>query len=178
MDKASLVEIMAASNVLGRGLGERKIRPMMDAFPTILTSNESDAEKMKMLISIKGVGQENAKTFVSNIPLFIAFVNECGLKNKLRSSPLSNAIRPASPAVAIDNKNALFGKKIVMTKIRDKEIIEYLKTVGATLEDGIKKDTFALIVKSKDDVSNKTKFAVENKIPIMTPDEFKAEYMK
>jgi hypothetical protein len=31
-------------------------------------------------------------------------------------------------------------------------------------------------VKSKEDVSNKTKFAVQNNIPIMTPEEFKATY--
>ena len=37
----------------------------------------------------------------------------------------------------------------------------------------MKKDTFVLIVKSKDDVSNKTKYAVDHNIPIMTPDEFK-----
>jgi hypothetical protein len=77
----------------------------------------------------------------------------------------------------VDATNPLFQKKIVMTKVRDKEIIEHLKTVGATLEDNIKKDTFVLIVKSHEDVSNKTKYAVENKILILTPDEFKAHYM-
>jgi hypothetical protein len=64
-----------------------------------------------------------------------------------------------------------------MTKIRDKDIIEYLKTQGGSLEDNIKKDTFALVVKSHDDVSNKTKFAQENNIPIMTAQEFKNKYM-
>ena len=68
----------------------------------------------------------------------------------------------------------LNGTKIVMTKVRDKEIIEKLPMYGATLEETMKKDVFALIVKSKDDVSNKTKYAVEHNIPIMTPDEFKS----
>jgi hypothetical protein len=34
----------------------------------------------------------------------------------------------------------------------------------------------ALIVKSKDDVSAKTKTATEKNVPIMTPDEFKRAY--
>jgi len=52
-----------------------------------------------------------------------------------------------------------------------------LTKVGATLEDNIKKDTFVLIVKTHDDVSNKTKYATDNNIPIATPQEFREKYM-
>jgi hypothetical protein len=45
------------------------------------------------------------------------------------------------------------------------------------LDDNMSKKTFALIVKSLDDVSNKTKKAVAENIPIMTPEMFKKEYM-
>ena len=72
----------------------------------------------------------------------------------------------------------LYNKKIVMTKVRDKEIIEYLKKYNASLVDSVKNDTFVLIVKSKSDKSNKTTKAEELKIQIMTPDEFKESYMK
>jgi hypothetical protein len=47
-----------------------------------------------------------------------------------------------------------------------------LKTKGAELDDNIRKDTFVLIVKSKEDISNKTKYAREHNIPIMVPSEF------
>ena len=63
-----------------------------------------------------------------------------------------------------------------MTKIRDKEIIDFLEAKGAKLGDNVKADTLALIVKSKDDVSAKTKTATEKNVPIMTPDEFKRAY--
>jgi hypothetical protein len=56
-------------------------------------------------------------------------------------------------------------------------IIDYMNAKGALLEDSMKKDTFVLIVKSKEDLSNKTKYAKENNIPIMTTDEFKDNYM-
>ena len=65
-----------------------------------------------------------------------------------------------------------------MTKVRDAEIIEHLKTVGGILDNTISKQTYTLIVKSLDDVSNKTKKATEEKIPIMTPEMFKAKYIK
>lgn len=160
---ASLLEIMVASNLLGRGLGERKIRPILEKYPNIVTSCETTGKKMSMLQSVDGIGIENSKNFVSNIPGFIEFLKECDLLGKLNAPAV--AVVPAKPSTIT---TPLSGKKIVMTKIRDKDIIEYLKTAGGSLEDNIKKDTFALVVKSQDDVSNKTKFAQENNIPILT----------
>jgi hypothetical protein len=126
-----------------------------------------------MLQSVDGIGIENAKSFVSNIPGFIEFLKECGLTGKLNAPVV--VVVPVKPVLIT---SPLSGKKLVMTKIRDKDIIEHLKTVGGTLEDNIKKDTFALVVKSHDDVSNKTKFAQENNIPIMNAQEFKNKYMQ
>jgi hypothetical protein len=171
LEKASLVDIMAASGLMGRGMGHRKIEPIIEAFPNILTSKESAAEKIKMLKSIKGIGKENAETFVSNIDKFNAFYRELFPG---KSQP-KNVLRPSEPDIT-DKSSPLYGKKVVMTKTRDKDVIEYLKKVGAILEDNMKKDVFLLIVKSHEDESNKTKFAKENGIPIMTPEEFKAKY--
>lgn len=173
LDKAALVDIMAASGLLGRGMGHRKLEPIMTAFPDILKSTETPAGKIKMLKTVNGIGKENAEAFVSNIDKFNAFYKEIFPGKTVHS--LQNVLRPAEAAV-VDKTSPLFGKKIVMTKVRDKDIIEYLKTVGATLEDSMKKDVFVLIVKSHEDESNKTKLAKENNIPIMTPTEFKAKY--
>ena len=60
----------------------------------------------------------------------------------------------------------------------DVEIIANLKTVGGILDNTISKQTYVLIVKSLDDISNKTKKANEEKIPIMTPEMFKEKYIK
>jgi hypothetical protein len=132
-----------------------------------------------MLRGIEGIGPENAKSFVSNIPTFMAFLKECDLEGKISMTNVSNAqaTNRIEEKSNIDTSNPLFGKKIVMTKVRDKEIIEYLTKVGSILEDNIKKDTFVLIVKTHDDVSNKTKYATEHNIPMMMPSEFREKYM-
>ena len=180
---ASLLNIVVASNLLGRGLGERKIKPILEAFPTILTSAENDEKKIDMLKSIKGIGKENADSFVKNIPLFMEFLKECNLEGKLHQKDIIiNSLRPMDindkkEFSEIDKTNPLYGKKIVMSKIRDGEIIDFLKTKGAELDDNIRKDTFVLIIKTKEDVSNKTKYAREHNIPIMSPSEFKEQYM-
>ena len=64
-----------------------------------------------------------------------------------------------------------------MTKVRDSRIIEELKKRGGVLDDSIGKQTFVLIVKSKDDVTNKTKYANDHGIPIMTQVEFIETYL-
>jgi NAD-dependent DNA ligase len=175
VQKASILDIMVASGKLGRGLGERKLKPILDAYPDVLTSILSIDQKESMLQQVSGIGKENAREFVKNIPEFLAFLGECGLESKLRE-PIGQAPRVA---VEIGNQShPLFSKKVVMTKVRDKEIIDFLATIGATLEDNMKKDTAVLIVKSKDDVSNKTEYAKKNGIPMMTPEEFKISYIQ
>jgi NAD-dependent DNA ligase/DNA polymerase/3'-5' exonuclease PolX len=176
IDNASLLEIMAASNKFGRGIGERKIRPILDEYPDILTRSESAEKKITMLKSIKGIGKENANAFVEHIPDFMAFLKECGLEGKLTG--VTRPVLENKMVETFDTNHALYQKHIVMTKVRDKTIIEGLAKVGGVLDDSIGKNTFVLVVKSKDDVSNKTKYATEHNIPIMTPEEFIAKYLK
>lgn len=172
---ASLLQIAAASNKLGRGIGERKLKPILEKYPTFFTRSETDEEKKILLLSVNGIGKENAESIVSNIPAFLEFLQQCDLSNKLQEKP-----KEIQKIIVTDQMKAhpLYNKKIVMTKVRDKEIIEYLKKYNASLVDSVKIDTFALIVKSKSDKSNKTTKAEELKIQIMTPDEFKNNYMK
>ena len=177
VDKASLLDIMVASNTFGRGLSRKKMQPMMDEYPEILISGDTPEEKVKKLQTIKGIGLENAKGLVNNIPAFMAFLEETGLKGKLSETKQPEQTTTIANIV-IDTSDPLYGKKIVMTKVRDKEIIEKMEKVGATLEDSVNKNTFAVIVKSKDDDSNKIKKAKELGIPIYTPDEFKMQYMQ
>ena len=175
--KASLLDIMVASNALGRGLGERKMKPIMEMYPDILTSTESPEDKMIMLRKVPGIGNENAKSFIENIPVFLQFLKDCDLEYKLLNSTDDVADKTIQNAMNIDTTNPLYGKHIVMTKVRDQKIIDELKRVGGILDDAINKSTFVLIVKTKDDVSNKTKYANEHNIPIMTPNEFINKFM-
>ena len=172
--KASLIEIMVASNTLGRGVSTKNLELIMEAYPQILQSLESADEKVKMLVAIKGVGEKNAKAFVQNMGTFLEFLRECGLEGKLRDNTPKNV---SVPVENVDITNPLYGKTIVMTKLRDKSIIDHLDKVGAKLGKSIKKDTFVLIVNSHEDKSNKTEYALKNGITIMTPEEFVKKYM-
>ena len=179
IEKASLIEIMSASNMFGRGIGSRKITPIMATYPNILTSTESQEEKKEMLVKIQGIGKENAKSFVENIENFMRFLDEAKLTSKLNNK-LKNTISLKNDKE--DNKeekdisHPLYEKHIVMTKVRDKYIIEQLKKLGGILDDNMGKNTNILITKSYEDVSNKTKKAKEMGIPIFTPVDFVKKY--
>jgi NAD-dependent DNA ligase len=172
--KASLLDIMVASNKLGRGLGERKIKPILEMYPDILVSTDSAETKIENLKKVAGIGNENAVSFVQNIGEFMEFLKECDLENKLQGTILE---KPVEVVITEENKShPLYQKKIVMTKVRDKEIIESLPKFGASLVDSVKKDTFVLIVKDKNDTSNKVEAAKKLGISIMTPEEFKTVF--
>ena len=88
----------------------------------------------------------------------------------------TNTIHSAE-TTKFDESHPLYNKHIVMTKVRDNDIINYLKSHGGVMDDNISKKTFILIVGSINDVSNKTKKANSENIPIMTPEMFKCAYM-
>ena len=47
--EASLVTLMSASNLFGRTLGEKKIELIMNEYPDILISKESNAQKIQKI---------------------------------------------------------------------------------------------------------------------------------
>jgi NAD-dependent DNA ligase len=175
VENASVVDLMVASGTMGRGFSNKKLEPILEAHPDILVSKDDPAAKIAKVKAIKGIEIKTATLFVENIPRFIEFLDAIGQTKKL-AQPGS-----ASPTIApesdVDKSNPLYNKKIVMTKVRDQTIVRQLKARGAGLGDNIDKNTFVLIVKSLEDVSNKTKYAVEHGIPIMTSEDFKGKYL-
>lgn len=176
---AGVVVLMVASGVMGRGLGAKKIEPILEAQPDILVSKDDQSTKIAKVKAVRGIENKTATLFVENIPRFVEFLETIGQSAKLTGAGASPRARAsADMEVEVDTSNPLYGKKVVMSKIRDADIIRELKARGATLEDSISSKTFVLIVGSLEDVSSKTKYAVSHGIPIMTPEQFKGKYLE
>jgi NAD-dependent DNA ligase len=168
METVTLVQLMAASNKFGRGMGIRVITPLLESHPDFLTNGDDRATKLAQL-NAAGI-HKNAETFIDSIEPFTEFLKECGLETKLHETPKEK------PQIKVAT-HALNGKSVVMTKVRDQEIIDFLPSVGATLEDGIKANTVALVVKDTSDETNKTRDAKKKGVPIMSVGEFKDMYL-
>jgi len=167
---ASLLDIMVASNQFGRGIGERKIKPILEACSDILTKQESIEDKYERLLQIRGIGTENARSFTENIENFMDFLKDCGLEKKLYETNTKMDERKK------DISHPLFEKKVVMTKFRDQILKDKILGVGGIVDDNIGKNTYILIVKTKQEQSSKIKYAMENNIIVMEIDEFKNNY--
>jgi DNA ligase (NAD+) len=160
---ASLITIMSASNIFGRGFSMKKIELIMNELPDILISKETDSQKIKAVSEVKGMATKSAEAFVSHINDFVRFLKEADLEDKLYEEPKNKIISTSHP---------LFEKTIVLTGTRDKNIIEFIKSVGAKQGSSVSKNTFLVIAPNKDEDTGKAEDARKLNIPIMTPAEF------
>jgi NAD-dependent DNA ligase/DNA polymerase/3'-5' exonuclease PolX len=167
IDAASLVTIMSASNMFGRGFSEKKLELIMESYPNVLLSKESDAQKVSKISAIKGMAVKTSEAFVERIPDFIQFIKDAGLVKKLAPSEKK----------VYDETHPLFGKSIVMTGFRDAEIQEAIKNLGAKLGSSVSSKTFIVLVKDKDEDTGKAEEARKLGITLMTPEEFKKKYL-
>lgn len=171
LEKATLYELMTASNSFGRGFGDKRFEAILDMYPDILVTKETDQEKIAKLVKVEGVAKKTAEKFVEHIPSFIKFMKEAKLDSKL-------TLTITEPS-EIDKSHPLYGKKIVMTGFRDKDLIQKLKDIGAENSASVNKNTFVVLVKcDKDELTGKTEEAKKLDIPIMTLDEFVNKYFK
>jgi len=80
IDRATVVELMVASNKFGRGFGNRKVELIMESYPDVLKPEE---RKVDRIAAISGMSRTSAQDFVDRIPQFFDFMRECGLEEKL-----------------------------------------------------------------------------------------------
>jgi NAD-dependent DNA ligase len=166
--ECSLARLMGASNLMGRGMGERRSKMVLESIPDILISKKSTEEKIQLVQEIDGFAEKTAELFVKQIPKFMEFVCENNLEYKLK--------------IKKTNKNSinhpLNGKSIVFTGFRpSKELKEKLYNItGKGLGNSVNSKTFAIITKDLNKKSVKIKKGEELKIPIFSLEGFIIQY--
>jgi len=144
----SLPKLMKASNIFGRGLGEKRMIPILEKFPDMLESQESTDVLLNKLLTIEGLGHKTASLFLSKIEPFKIFMGEANLLYKLTTSSVT-------ATQSIDNTHPLFEKTIVFSGVRDKEVEKYIIDHGGKIGSSVSKNTFKVIVKALDDDTGK-----------------------
>ena len=166
--QASLAQVIGASHIFGRGIGKKRVQPILDAYPDILTSEATPAEKIAMVKSVEGMADKTATIFVQHIPELMEFLKEADLMDKLK--PVEKK--------QYDTSNPLYGKNIVMTGSRDPDIVKYLADVGAKVAGSVTKKTNLLIKKDDYYTSSSVDAAEKENIPIITVQKFKESFMQ
>jgi len=171
LNESTIVQLMAASNMFGRGFSEKKLELIMDELPDILISDETVLQKVNAVANIKGMASKTAEAFVSKIQDFVKFLKDCGLEDKLY------AIAKDNTAANKDSSHPLFGKTIVLTGTRDKTILEFMKKIGAKQGTSVSGQTHLVISKNPEDDTGKTYEAKKLDIQIISVDNFIQKYM-
>jgi DNA ligase (NAD+) len=166
LDNVTLPSLMGASNIFGRGLGTKRIIAIMDEYPNILTSSESQEEKLEKISQLDGFKDKTARLFVPYIPKFIKFLKDIKQTNKLSQVTVKN----------VDKSHPLYNKKIVITGFRDKELQQKLDKIGVKLGTSVSKKTFVVLVNDIDDDTGKADKARALEVQLMTPEMFKKKY--
>ena len=166
--EASLVEIMAATNLFGRGMGRRRLRAILQTHPSLIKGETNKEEGEKKIAALKGFGDKTAKDFIDKLNKFLAFVKDAHLEDKLKIKKKK-----------MDESHPLYDKEIVMTGFRDKELAKRIvKLSGKPLRGAISKKTFVVLVQDMDEDTGKADDARRLGIQMLTPEQFIKKYLR
>jgi NAD-dependent DNA ligase len=160
------LELMTASNLFGRGLGEKKLNLIIDKFPYICNNQKKALEiTTDDLIKINGMGNITALSFISNLQQFYQFYNLLNIKNEIKEED-------KKPNIDDVNKKKYNNNIYVFSGIRDKDLEKIIVANGGKIASIVNKNTTLLIVKNYEEETVKVKNAKSYNIPIIKYDEF------
>jgi NAD-dependent DNA ligase len=141
----SLSKIMAASNKLGEGMGDRRLKQVIENYPNIMTDYKkwTKQEFINKLKELDGWEEKTSSTLVNNFDDFIKFYQ------KIKSF------------ITLEKKKEikegkLTGKIIVLSGFRDAALQEKLENMGVKISSSVSKNTDYLVVKDKETIEENT----------------------
>ena len=171
---APRILLMKASNIFGRGLGERKIKTIVQEFPDLLTCDLTTLGLTKeKLMTVDGIGSATAISFLEGLDAFKQFLEEievCG--DTPTPAPAHPAPTQAPPTQPQPQK--FKGQTIVFTGFRNKEWESLIEAAGGKVSSSISKNTTLVVAADPNESSTKLDKARELSIPIISKAAFQA----
>jgi NAD-dependent DNA ligase len=179
---------MAASNIFGRGLGSRKITPILQMYPDII--NKRTIPSKADIMKVEGIAEKGAAAFIENLPKFFRLADEmeipCRLE-KVKRTPATtkakSATTEAAPPTPQPNapprpsKKPLANLTIVFTGFRNKEWEELLESFGGKVGSTVSKNTSLVVAADPTDNTGKIKKANDLGIRVISKEVFASEYI-
>jgi NAD-dependent DNA ligase len=163
LTNVNLARLIAASNALGEGMGERRLKQVLDTYPNLITDYKkwSKKEFIDKIKELEGWEDKTSSVLVNNFDEFIKFYN------KIKSY------------ITLEKKieikqSKLTGLIIVLTGFRDNDLQEKLEAIGVKISSSVSKNTDYLVVKDKEtinDGTSKVQKAQDAGVKIITKDQ-------
>jgi NAD-dependent DNA ligase len=164
-----LCDLMAASQIFGRGIGSKKFKLITDVYPNIIDIVNKNGNVKEIVNNISGFDDKTTSKIVDNFKLFINWLGEL---TKIKPNVLHN-YKSKEGSKDINKKfNKYANKTIVFTGFRDKEVEIILDKIGSKVTTTISKNTDILIAADTTEKSSKIVKANELHVKIISKDDF------
>jgi len=149
--------LMSATPFFGFGLGVKKIKTVVQAFPDFKTKKDL----MLSLSQLSGWSESTAQQFIQGLPFYLEFIKKTGL-------------RILNQQEKHDKKEAII---FVFSGFRNKSLENWIQhSYGGKVEDTVTKNTCFLITKDFASTTSKMKKANQLEIPILSEEQFMAKF--
>jgi NAD-dependent DNA ligase len=145
LTNVNLARLIAASNALGEGMGERRLKQVLDTYPNLITDYKkwSKKEFIDKIKELEGWEDKTSSVLVNNFDEFIKFYN------KIKSY------------ITLEKKieikqSKLTGLTIVLSGFRDNDLQEKLESIGVKISSSVSKNTDYLVVKDQETINEGT----------------------
>jgi len=181
--EARCADLMAASGMFGRGIGAKKLAPVLAAFPSIVEP-AGKLPSYEELRGIQGMGEVSAKSILEGIPSFRKFLKDIGhscipTTTTRKPSPAAagpSAPAPRTPPPVASAATSLAGVTAVFTGFRNKEWENTITDAGGKVSTSVSKNTTVVVAVDVNEDSGKLKKARELGVAIMSKDAFAKKY--
>lgn len=163
----SLVQLMAASNIFGRGFGTRRIKLILDAYPNILHSQWNKNTLFEKIKLLDGFDDITASQFASNFLSFLKFFRK--LNKFYDFSSLSHSVTNSS-------SSRFLNKKFVFTGFRDSDLVKFIESHSGSVTNSVSKNTSFVIFDNASSSNAKLLKAQKLDIPIISKSDFIKKY--
>lgn len=160
--------LMAGSNILGRGLGRKKLELILEKYPNFIDSyTPKDRQKWTdRLLSIPGFNDTTINKILDHMPEYQDFQKK--ISKKIKVKKYKSHINP----------NGKFaGMNIVFTGFRNSGWEDEIKNAGGKVSTSISKNTTLLVHSPNAVDTDKYNKAKDLGVKIVTMDEFQRKYL-
>ena len=156
-DALTIDNVMCASNIMGRGIGIKTIRAILERCPGALSTRVHVSE----LTRIHGIDVKTAERFIRNIPKLLAFLKANLLEHLL--------VKYERGPCGMDYESTKFGTMcFVFSGVRDAGVSEYIRKHGGTIDDAVTKKTTHLVTRENAPMTGKMQKALRTGVMVVT----------
>ena len=170
-ETTNLETIMAASNILGRGMGVKRMGVITKAYPNIMNEKWDKKQLKDKILELEGFDEITASQIADNFEKFKKFFAELEKIDKISVGQLKTPKKTAKPSGKL-----FVDQKVVFTGFRNKDWEKFIQDNGGQITGTVSKNTALLVHATGEDSSSKDKKAKDLGVKTMSSEEFAEKY--